>query len=379
MKCISIYILVHKKDLGRVLANLKWKKGSEGVRGMEDFLLDSVGKVAGIRKDPQRKFYSATPEEILRGATTDIYFVRTYEILANLGLLDTPVMAEVFCRREGIFAGVEEVVQLLEDKQVEVWALPEGSLMRAKEVVMRIRGPYQEFGLYETSLLGFLASSSGWATAAREVREAAGDKQVLCFGARHLHPAVAPVMERAALIGGCDGASCVLAAKLVGKEPQGTMPHAMILIIGDTVEAAQAYHKFMPPDAPRTVLVDTFKDEAEESLRVAQALGRALGGVRLDTPGERGGVAPELVTELRARLDQARFNHVRIFVSGGLTPEKIRVLREAGADAFGVGSYISGAPPIDMTLDLKEVNGKPWAKRGRIPGEIPNPRLVRMK
>ena len=51
-------------------------------------------------------------------------------------------------------------------------------------------------------------------------------------------------------------------------------------------------------------------------------------------------------------------------------------LAEAGADAFGVGSYISSAPPIDMTMDLKEVNGQPRAKRGRVPGRTPNPRLV---
>jgi len=47
--------------------------------------------------------------------------------------------------------------------------------------------------------------------------------------------------------------------------------------------------------------VDTFKDEAEESLRVAKALGERLAGIRLDTPGERGGVTPDLVTEVRAR------------------------------------------------------------------------------
>lgn len=341
-------------------------------------MINSLADIDGIKIDPKRKFYAASPQEIQSGATTDVYFVRTKEILTRLGLQETPVTVEIFCRRDGVLAGVNEVLGLLEGKRVEVWALPEGSAMRAKEVVMRIRGPYGEFGIYETPILGFLASSSGWATAAREVKEAAGEKQVLCFGARHLHPAVAPVMERTAIIGGCDGASCILAAKLAGREPQGTIPHAMILIIGDTVGAAQAYHRLMPPDAPRTVLVDTFKDEAEESLRVAAALGEDLGGVRLDTPAERGGVTPDLVKETRARLDQAGFHHVRIFVSGGLNPERIRILSEAGADAFGVGSYIAGASPIDMTLDLKEIRGEPLAKRGRIPGETPNPRLEKM-
>ncbi len=366
------------KEINVFQANYKAKPEGK-VFGMDDFFISSLADVARLKIDPNRKFFSATPEEILAGATTDVYFVRTLEILKELGLQDTPVTAEIFCRKEGIFAGVDEVMALLKDKKVEVWSLPEGSPMQPKEVVMRIRGPYSEFGLFETAILGFLASSSGWATAARIAKEAAGEKRVLCFGARHVHPAVAPVMERAALVGGCDGASCILGAKLAGREPQGTMPHAMILIIGDTVEAALAYHRLMPPDAARTVLVDTFKDETEEAIRVAEALGKDLGGVRLDTPSERGGVTPDLVKELRARLDQRGFNHVKIFVSGGLNPERIRVLSEAGADAFGVGSYISGASPIDMTMDLKVINGKPMTKRGRIPGEIPNPNLKRMK
>ncbi len=154
----------------------------------------------------------------------------------------------------------------------------------------------------------------------------------------------------------------------------------MIIIMGDTVKATVAFDKYMPPEVPRIALVDTFKDEAEESLRVAQALKKKLDSVRLDTPGERGGVTADLVKEVRARLDLAGFNHVEIFVSGGLDPERITYLLENGApvDGFGVGRYISGATPIDFTADLHEVEGKPIAKRGRIPGITPNPRLKRV-
>jgi nicotinate phosphoribosyltransferase len=340
--------------------------------------LTSLERVRNLRPAPDRLFHSATHEEILQGATTDIYFVRTYELLHHMGLGATPVVAEIFARRGGVLAGVEEVKNLLAGREgVRMWSLDEGEEFEAKEVVMRIEGPYDKFGLFETVLLGFLASSSGWATAARECKRAAGDTPVYCFGARHVHPAVAPVMERAAIVGGFDGASCILGAKLAGREPSGTVPHAVILIMGDTVEVAKVYDKVMPPDAPRLVLVDTFHDEAEEALRVAEALGDHLHGVRLDTPGERGGVTPELVREVRARLDQKGFQHVKIFVSGGITPERIVELKAAGAAAFGVGSYITAAPPIDMTMDLKVVSGVPVAKRGRIPGITPNPRLKR--
>jgi nicotinate phosphoribosyltransferase len=186
-------------------------------------------------------------------------------------------------------------------------------------------------------------------------------------------------MERAAVVaGGCAGASCILGAKLAGIEPKGTIPHAAILIVGDTVSLARVYDEVLEEGEPRLILVDTFKDEAEESLRVAGALGEKLSGVRLDTPSERGGVSPELVREVRWRLDKAGFGHVSIVASGGLNPDTISRLREAGVDSFGVGSYIAHATPRDMTMDIKMVDGIPIAKRGRFPGIIENPKLEKI-
>jgi nicotinate phosphoribosyltransferase len=184
-------------------------------------------------------------------------------------------------------------------------------------------------------------------------------------------------MEYAAVIGGCSGCATRAGAALAGQEPVGTIPHALVLIFGDTVDATQAFHRHIQAGVRRVALVDTFRDEAEESLRVAAALGEDLWGVRLDTPAERGHVTPWLVKEVRARLDQAGYGWVRIVVSGGLTPERIREFVAAGTpvDVFGVGSAISGSPPIDFTGDLKEVEGRPIAKRGRIPGITPSPHL----
>jgi len=341
--------------------------------------LKTLADVKGVTAAPDRKFYSANHDEIKAGLTTDIYFIKTLEILKHMGLSKTPVVAEVFPRGSGVFCGIDEVMSLFEDKDVEVFAIPEGEPFDAKETVLRIKGNYEEFGIYETPLLGILAHSSAWATAARQCRNAAKDRPFIIFGARHIHPAVAPAMEKAAIVGGASSASCILGAKIAGINPSGTIPHAAILLAGDTLSMARAYNDVMPPDSPRIILVDTFRDEAQEALAVAESLGNDLEGIRLDTPGERGGVTPELVKEVRARLDQKGFDRVKIFVSGGLWPEKIQTLAEAGADSFGVGSFISGAKPIDMTLDIKMINGEPVAKRGRIPGLSSTSRLVKMK
>jgi len=326
--------------------------------------------------------------DVLAGDTADVYFERARRILAAEGL-DPVVTMEIFAREEAVLCGAAEALAYLREilghgKQHDpppvVESLQDGDAIGPKEVVMRISARYSSFGVYETAILGILSQSTGWATAARRVVEAAAPIPVIGFGARHVHPSVADQMDYASVVGGCVGASTPAGARLAGLAPTGTMPHALIIIFGDTVRAAEAFDRHIDPDVPRIVLVDTFKDEAEEALRVADALGDRLWGVRLDTPSERGRVTADLVKEVRARLDQAGHPRVKIVVSGGLDLERIAYFKESGApiDSFAVGSAISDASPIDFTGDLKEIDGRPVAKRGRIPGRTENPRLQRV-
>ncbi|HID86435.1 MAG TPA: nicotinate phosphoribosyltransferase, partial [Anaerolineae bacterium] len=161
----------------------------------------------------------------------DVYFARTQTILQKEGL-DPVVTMEVFANGGGVLCGMKEVLDLLASvlpETAEVWALEEGETMSAREVVLRITAPYSSFGLYETALLGILAHQSGWATAAREVVEAAAGIPVISFGARHVHPNVSAQLEYAAVVGGCVGCATPAGARLAGLSPTGTIPHAMIL------------------------------------------------------------------------------------------------------------------------------------------------------
>src|SRR5437016_8253022 len=85
-----------------------------------------------------RDFYVATPEEIRDGRTTDVYFLRTLDILKKAGKDRTRVVAEVTAGTLpngwpwGILCGVEEAVHLLAGKAVSLWSLPEGSLFPAR-------------------------------------------------------------------------------------------------------------------------------------------------------------------------------------------------------------------------------------------------------
>jgi nicotinate phosphoribosyltransferase len=316
--------------------------------------------------------HTADFESIRRGEVVDVYFVRTKKILESKGL-DVRVRAEFQAKglpRDwswAILAGLEEVHTLVKDLDINIRVLREGTVFRAYRPVMEIEGRYLEFGHLETALLGLLCQASGVATMAARCRLAAGDKGLFSFGARRMHPAIVPMIERNAWIGGCDGVSVGMGAKLVGHEPVGTMPHALILIIGDTLESTRDFDEITDPRVPRISLIDTFMDEKFEALRVAEAMGDRLWGVRLDTPGSRRGDFAKIIEEVRWELDLAGHPEVRIVASGGLQEDSIAALAPL-VDAFGVGTAISNAPVVDFSMDIVEIDGRPRSKRGVMSG-----------
>jgi len=316
--------------------------------------------------------HTANAQQIRDGLVTDVYFERTQEILKSKGI--NPVVTAEFLAKGfprdypwAVLAGMEECVDLLKDLPVDVRLIGEGTFIYPFQPVLEIRGRYLDFGRYETTLLGFLCQASGVATMAARCRKAAGDRPLTSFGARRAHPAIAPMVERSAYIGGCDGVALGLGARLVGIEPSGTMPHALILIIGDTVEATRAFHDIIDPKVKRVSLIDTFNDEKIEALNVAKALGKNLYAVRLDTPKSRRGDFRKIMEEVRWELDLRGFEHVKLFISGGLDEYRIREFQDC-ADAFGVGTAIAAAPAIDFSMDIVEVEDKPLAKKGKRSG-----------
>lgn len=320
-----------------------------------------------------KTLHIADTEQIRSGDVTDVYFVRTEKILREKNL-DRHVCMEVYLKslpekayRWGVFAGLEEVCVLLEGRPVNLRALPEGSVFFPQTPVMTIEGRYLDFGELETAVLGCLCQASGIATKASRFRVAVGEKTVISFGARRMHPAIAPMVERSAFIGGCDGVAAVASARLIGERPSGTIPHALILIVGDTVEATKAFDEVIEESIPRVSLIDTFNDEKFEAIRVAEAMGKKLFAVRLDTPSSRRGDFRNILSEVRWELDLRGFSHVKLFVSGGLDIPDVIELKDA-ADAFGVGTHISSAAVLDYSMDIVEIEGRPLAKRGKLSG-----------
>lgn len=317
--------------------------------------------------------YFGDEKDILNNKLTDVYFQRTGDILDKLNK-NPLVKMEIACGglpqdyQWGILCGLEEFLLTLKGKNVDVEGLKEGSIFFEDEPILTIKGHYMDFGMLETPLLGFICQASGIATKAARCRIAAGDRTLLSFGARRMYPLLSPMIDRSAFIGGMDGVSVIKSAEVLDEEPRGTMPHALILILGDTVEAAKAFDKYTDKDIDRVVLIDTFQDEKFETLRVAEELKDKLFAVRVDTHSSRRGNLLKICRELRWELDTRGYNHIKIFVSGGIDEEKILELNPF-VESYGVGTSVSNAPTLDYSMDIVSIDGKPLAKKGKMSGE----------
>lgn len=306
--------------------------------------------------------------------------------------------------------------------------------------VLKVRGRYRDFALLETPTLGILTRASRVATNVYETLSAAGGKPVLFFPARFdLHEVQAAdgyayniAVQRfnhdyAQKLG--PFVSTDAQGDWWGGAGGGTVAHAAIAsFLGDTAEAMMAFSRVLPASIPRIALVDFNNDSVRDSLRVLDAMFSRyrelmeagdeteaakykLYGVRLDTSGSLRdqsvtpigdpaldlGVTPRLVFNVRQALDSAweRWNpdsawkerardfcrSVKIVVSGGFNPDKIRKFEKLGVpvDIYAVGSYLfnnNGTTVSDFTGDVVRVKvHDEWvdmAKVGRKPLDNPN-------
>ena len=325
-------------------------------------------------------FHTADTKDIINGKITDVYFERTLRILKAKKI--NPVVKAEFIAKSlpdgwqwAVLAGMEEVSYLLKHIPVKARALREGSVFYPYEPVMEIEGKYQDFCVFETALLGLICQASGIATKAARFKKLADERPVISFGARRMHPILAPMIERNAYVGGCDGVAVIKSGEVIGEDPMGTMPHSLIICMGSTVEAIKAYDEVLEPKFKRVALIDTFLDEKFEALNVAEAMGKKLFAMRLDTPSSRRGNFYRILEEVRWELDLRGHKNIKLFVSGGIKEQDLPDLNTY-VDAYGIGTSISNAPVVDFSMDIMEVKGRPLAKRSKWSG---SKRVLRCK
>ncbi|MDQ4041973.1 MAG: quinolinate phosphoribosyl transferase [Actinomycetota bacterium] len=333
-------------------------------------------------------------EKIRDGYYTDAYFNFTRELLEAEGR-GPRVLMQVFQKHDSVLGGIDEAIAVLRRcsgrrapdgswrpgfGELDVHALYEGDAIGPWETVLTIEGDYRLFAHLETVYLGCLARRTLVMRNVRAVVDAAAGKPILFFPARHDHWLVQTGDGWAAHVAGAIGVSTDAQASWWGGRGVGTVPHGLIAAYdGDTVAAARAFASRFAGAMNVVVLVDFDNTSATTAVAVADALGDALWGVRLDTSetlvdetlagtmeGPPRGVAPELVERTRDALDAGGHRDVRIVVSGGFDAERIARFEAEGVrvDAYGVGSSLLRGQN-DFTADVVLVEGRPCAKVGR--------------
>ena len=346
-------------------------------------------------------------ERIRQGYYSDAYFVYTKELLEAEGH-HPHVTMQVFQKHDSVLGGIDEAIAILKLcsgreepsgewipgwEALEVHALREGDRIAPRETALTIAGDYSLFAHLETVYLGVLARRSLVMRNVTEVVEAARGKQIFYFPARHDHWLVQTGDGWSAHVAGAIGVSTDAQASWWGGRGMGTVPHGLIAAYGgDTVKAAEVFANRYHDEMNITVLVDFENDSVKTTLQVAEALGDRLWGVRLDTSetlvdraliDEMGGFKPtgvnaRLVEKVRAALDDAGHQEVKIVASGGFTASRIKEFEDQGipVDAYGVGSSLIRGQN-DFTADVVLLEGQPCAKVGR--HYSPNPRLERVQ
>ena len=299
---------------------------------------------------------------IREGYYSDAYFVYTKDLLEAENHRPRVTM-QVFQKQESVLGGIDEALAILRLcsghraengswvigwDQLDVRALHEGDRIAPYETIMTIEGDYSLFAHLETVYLGSLARRSLIMRNVREVVEAARGKPIFYFPARHDHWLVQTGDGWSAHVAGAIGVSTDAQASWWGGIGIGTVPHGLISAYdGDTVAAATAFAERYHGQMNVTVLVDFDNDSVGTALKVAEALGSKLWGVRLDTSeslvdcslfDEMGGykptgVNPRLVKKVRRALDEHGYGAVRIVASGGFTAVRLREFEVDGAMA----------------------------------------------
>ncbi|MBW4514224.1 MAG: nicotinate phosphoribosyltransferase [Timaviella obliquedivisa GSE-PSE-MK23-08B] len=240
----------------------------------------------------------------------------------------------------------------------DVWAVPEGTVVFANEPLLRIEAPLWQAQIVETYLLNTLNYQTLIATRAARLRDVAGETaQLLEFGTRRaFSPQASLWAARAAIAGGLDATSNVLAALQLGRKPSGTMAHALVMALsaleGSEDEAFEAFHRYFPGAA---LLIDTYDAiAAAQRLSLQVQANQTINAVRLDS-----GDLVSLSQQVRQLLPDTL-----IFASGDLDEQEIVRLQAEGAtfDGYGFGTKLVTGTPVNGVYKLVEIDGVPVMK-----------------
>ena len=305
---------------------------------------------------------------------TDLYQLTMMQSYFDNGMKERAVFDMFFRAKKNIeyavFAGLEQVVEYIRNIHFDeediaylrstknfsepfldslrnfrftgnLYSVREGTFVFPDEPIVTVEAPLPEAQFVETALLNMINHQTLIATKASRVMTAA-EHGVMEFGLRRAQGPDAGIYgARAAIIGGLESTSNVLAGQMFEVPVSGTHAHSYVMSFPDELSAFRAYAKSYPDNC--LLLLDTYdtlKSGLPNALKVFDELaasGHRPRGVRMDS-----GDLAYLSKKIRKVLDDHGYSDAKICASGDLDEYSIRSLLSQGAkiDIWGVGTKL---------------------------------------
>ena len=251
---------------------------------------------------------------------------------------DLKVKAEIVAKQEGIVAGIEESIILVESVGLEVEAkVVDGDKVEKQQTLMVIFGNAQTILSVERTLLNLLSRMSGIATKTHTLSQQLLKAKVKARVAATRKSATGLLYfdKKAEAIGGGDQHKLHLDDMVLIKDNH-------LAILGDTEEAV----KKAKTNTSFTKNIEIEVTDIQNALKAARA-GADI--VMLDN------FAPKEAMEAGEQLRKAGFNHVILEVSGGVTSENILEYASAQVDIISIGELTHSIRALDISLEVSRI------------------------
>ncbi len=253
--------------------------------------------------------------------TTSVLIGKSASGLANVVAKGTFVLAGL-----GVFSRVFQKIS--PDIQIEP-AFHEGDTISKGAVIARVSGPVWALLGGERTALNFLQRLSGIATFTRRVTDRVKEYPVRIVDTRKTTPGWRQLEKEAVRIGGGFNHRFGL--------------YDGILIKDNHIQATGGIARAIELARSRAPLTLKVEVEVENMTQVEEALDAKADIIMLDN------MSPE---DMRAAVQKIN-GRALVEASGGITPDNVEQVAQAGVDVISMGMLTTGATAVDISMDLE--------------------------
>jgi len=256
---------------------------------------------------------------------------------SSLPLKGKRLIGKVIGKEEFILCGAqvfEEVIKTLDGTATFKWSLKDGGHVKEGQTLCRLEADAYALLAAERTALNLLQRLSGVATNTREYAEVLKGSSVKLLDTRKTTPGLRALEKYATRVGGALNHRFGLFDAVMIKDNH-------IRGYGGVKEAVKKVRELIPATMKVEVEVESWQ-ELKEAIEVLELIDIVM----LDN-------WPEEDVEEAVREIKGRRREVKVELSGGITKEKLKRIRELPIDYVSTSKLITAAKWVDISLEVE--------------------------